>query len=157
MQAVRVPEQVSHDAVRLRRQLHMHPETAFAEHRTAALVVERLSLLGYDVHSGIGRTGVVGVLRSGRPGKTIMLRADMDALPVTEETASEYRSRVEGVMHACGHDGHVAILLGAAALIAQRRDELAGTLCLVFQPAEEGAGGARVMIEDGLFERFGIE
>lgn len=157
MQAVRVPERVSDDVVRLRRQIHMQPETAFAEHRTAALVAERLSQLGYEVHSGIGRTGVVGVMATSRPGKTIMLRADMDALPVTEETGSEYRSLVEGVMHACGHDGHVAILLGAAAMIARRRDEVAGTLCFVFQPAEEGAGGARVMIEDGLLERFGIE
>lgn len=135
----------------------MHPETAFAEHRTAALVVERLTQLGYEVHPGIGRTGVVGVLRTSRPGKTIMLRADMDALPVTEETGAEYQSREPGIMHACGHDGHVAILLGAASLIAQRRDAVCGTVCLVFQPAEEGAGGARVMIEDGLFERFGIE
>ncbi len=145
------------DVVLIRRDLHMHPETAFAEHRTASIVAERLRRLGYDVHEGIGRTGVVGVLEGTKPGRTIMLRADMDALPIAEERNHAYRSQNEGTMHACGHDGHVAILLGAAALIADRRDELAGTLCLVFQPAEEGAGGAKAMLDDGLFERFPIE
>lgn len=152
-----MPGRLAEKVVRIRRDLHMHPETAFAEHRTASLVAERLLKLGYDVHRGIGRTGVVGVVRGERPGRTIMLRADMDALPITEETTHSYRSRIDGAMHACGHDGHVAILLGAAELIAARREELSGTVCLVFQPAEEGAGGARVMLEDGLFERFGIE
>ncbi|HEY1654186.1 MAG TPA: amidohydrolase [Candidatus Tumulicola sp.] len=154
---ITVPAAVAADVVGIRRDLHAHPETAFAEHRTAAIVAERLSGLGYDVHPGIGRTGVVGVLRGAQPGRTIMLRADMDALPIAEENAHAFRSQIPGAMHACGHDAHVAILLGAAALIAQRRSELAGTLCLVFQPAEEGAGGAREMIEDGLFERFPIE
>lgn len=135
----------------------MHPELGFEEHRTASIVAARLRQLGYEVHERIGNTGVVGVLRGNRPGRTIMLRADMDALPILEESEHAYRSQFDGVMHACGHDGHVAILLGAAALIADRRDELAGTLCLLFQPAEEGGGGARLMIEDGLFERFGIE
>ncbi|MGB8521147.1 MAG: M20 family metallopeptidase, partial [Candidatus Tumulicola sp.] len=139
------------------RDLHMHPETAFAEHRTAALVARRLRDLGYEVHEGVGKTGVVGVLDGTRPGRTIMLRADMDALPISEETEHDYRSRSTGRMHACGHDGHVAILLGAAALIAARRSEVAGRVCLVFQPAEEGAGGAKVMLDDGLFERFSIE
>jgi amidohydrolase len=155
--AVTVPERLADDVVLVRRDLHMHPELGFAEHRTAGIVAARLRHLGYDVHEGIGRTGVVGVLRGERPGRTIMLRADMDALPIVEETAHPYRSQFEGVMHACGHDGHVAILLGAAALIADRREAVRGTLCLVFQPAEEGQGGARAMIEDGLFERFGIE
>jgi len=152
-----VPERVVDDVILIRRDLHMHPELGFEEHRTAGIVADRLRLLGYEVHEGIGRTGVVGVLRSGKPGKTVMLRADMDALPILEETEHNFRSRLEGCMHACGHDGHVAILLGAAALIADRKDELAGTLCLVFQPAEEGLGGAREMIADELFERFGIE
>ena len=154
---ISVPEQLADDVILIRRDLHMHPEMAFEEHRTASIVAERLRDLGYAVHEGIGKTGVVGVLAGSKPGRTIMLRADMDALPIFEETQHSYRSRVEGVMHACGHDGHVAILLGAAALIAARRAELAGTVCLVFQPAEEGAGGARVMIQDGLFERFAIE
>ncbi len=152
-----VPERVVDDVVLIRRDLHMHPELGFQEHRTAGIVADRLRALGYEVHEGVGRTGVVGVLRGAKPGRTIMLRADMDALPITEERGHSYRSQAEGRMHACGHDGHVAILLGAAALIADRRDDLAGTLCLVFQPAEEGLGGAKVMIEDGLFERFGIE
>jgi amidohydrolase len=155
--AIPVPDRLAEEVVRIRRDLHMHPETAFEERRTASLVAERLSQLGYDVHREIGRTGVVGVVRGARPGRTIMLRADMDALPITEETTHSYRSRIDGVMHACGHDGHVAILLGAAELIAAAREELSGTVCLVFQPAEEGAGGARVMLDDGLFERFSIE
>jgi amidohydrolase len=154
---IAVPDALADDVVRLRRDLHMHPELGFQEHRTAALVADRLRALGYEVHERIGKTGVVGVLKGTHPGRTIMLRADMDALPITEEREHAYRSQAAGRMHACGHDGHVAILLGAAALVADRRDELHGTICLVFQPAEEGLGGARVMLEDGLFERFGIE
>jgi len=155
--AITVPERLADDVVLIRRDLHMHPELGFEEHRTASIVAARLRHLGYDVTEGIGGTGVVGVIRGNRPGRTIMLRADMDALPIVEETTHPYRSQFEGVMHACGHDGHVAILLGAAALISDGRDRLAGTVCLVFQPAEEGHGGARAMIQDGLFERFGIE
>jgi amidohydrolase len=154
---ISVPQELADDVILIRRDLHMHPEMAFEEHRTASIVAERLRRLGYAVFEGIGKTGVVGVLAGSKPGRTIMLRADMDALPILEETQHSYRSKVDGVMHACGHDGHVAILLGAAALIAARHAELAGTVCLVFQPAEEGAGGARVMIRDGLFERFAIE
>jgi amidohydrolase len=157
MTAIDVPTILADQVVALRRDLHRHPELGFAEHRTAGIVADRLGALGYDVATGIGGTGVVGLLRGSRPGRTIMLRADMDALPVHEEVESSYRSTVDGAMHACGHDGHVAILLGAAALIADRRDELRGTLCLLFQPAEEGLGGAKAMIEDGVIERFGIE
>ena len=152
-----LPADVADDVVAIRRDLHQHPELGFEEHRTAALVAARLRELGYDVTEGIGGTGVVGVLRGVRPGKTIMLRADMDALPMDEENAAGYVSQTRGTMHACGHDGHVAILLGAATLIARRRAELAGTIVLCFQPAEEGRGGAKAMLEDGLFERFGIE
>lgn len=154
---ITVPQAVVDDVVAVRRDVHMHPETAFAEHRTAALVARRLRDLGYEVHEGIGKTGVVGVLDGNRPGRTIMLRADMDALPMTEEAQHAYRSLADGRMHACGHDGHVAVLLGASTLVAARREELAGRVCMVFQPAEEGAGGAKVMLDDGLFERFGIE
>jgi amidohydrolase len=154
---IAVPERLADEVILTRRDLHMHPELGFEEHRTASVVAARLRHLGYDVYEGVGRTGVVGVLRGGRPGRTIMLRADMDALPILEEGEHAYRSQFDGRMHACGHDGHVAILLGAAALVVDRKDELAGTLCLVFQPAEEGQGGALAMIEDGLFERFGIE
>ncbi|MGH7727799.1 MAG: M20 metallopeptidase family protein [Vulcanimicrobiaceae bacterium] len=145
------------EAIATRRDLHAHPELGFEEQRTAALVAERLRALGYQVHERIGQTGVVGVLRAPAVGRTVMLRADMDALPVDEESGAAYASREPGKMHACGHDGHVAILLAAARAIAARRAELAGTLVLCFQPAEEGRGGARAMLADGLLERFGIE
>ena len=154
---ITVPQRLADDVVSIRRDLHMHPELGFHEHRTAGLVAERLRSLGYEVHEGIGTTGVVGLVRGSRSGRTVMLRADMDALPILEERDHVYRSQADGTMHACGHDGHVAILLGAAALIADRRDEIAGTIALVFQPAEESLGGAKAMIEDGLIERFGIE
>lgn len=154
---IEVPERLARGVADVRRDLHMHPELGFEEHRTAGKVAETLRSLGYDVHTGIATTGVVGVLRGTKPGRTIMLRADMDALPVFEENDTPYRSTVDGKMHACGHDGHVAILLGAAQLIAERKAELAGTVCLLFQPAEEGLGGAKVMVEEGVIERFGIE
>src|SRR5208283_4726714 len=121
---IEVPQSLAEDVVQTRRDLHMHPELGFEEHRTAAIVADRLRSLGLDVREGVGRTGVVGILRGGKPGRTIMLRADMDALPILEETGQPYRSRSDGRMHACGHDGHVAILLGAAALVAGREDEV---------------------------------
>jgi amidohydrolase len=152
-----IPDKLVSDVIALRRDFHMHPELGFEEHRTAGIVAERLGSLGFQVHAGIATTGVVGVMSGAIPGRTIMLRADMDALPVLEENEHEYRSQVDGKMHACGHDGHVAMLLGAAELIATRRDRLAGTVCLLFQPAEEGYGGARVMVEEGVIERFKIE
>ena len=133
--------------------LHAHPELAFAEHRTAALVAARLRDLGYQVTEGVGRTGVVGVLRNG-DGPVALLRADMDALPVSEQTGLPYASTTP-VMHACGHDMHVACLLGAAAGLAADPASWHGTLLLVFQPAEETGEGARAMIDDGLFGRFG--
>ena len=152
-----VPEKLTTDVVAVRRDLHMNPELGFEEHRTAGIVADRLRALGFEVHTGIAGTGVIGVLRGSAPGMTVMLRADMDALPILEENRHDYRSCIDGKMHACGHDGHVAILLGAAQLIADGKDRLAGTVCLVFQPAEEGHGGARVMVEEGVIERFGIE
>ncbi|GAC1302844.1 MAG: M20 family metallopeptidase [Vulcanimicrobiaceae bacterium] len=150
-------EALIEEVVATRRDLHQHPELGFEEVRTAALVESRLRALGYAVHAGIGTTGVVGTMRGARAGKTIMLRADMDALPLAEETAHAFASREPGKMHACGHDGHVAMLLGAARLIAERRAELAGTIVLCFQPAEEGKGGAKAMVDEGMLERFGIE
>ncbi|MDH6153356.1 MULTISPECIES: M20 aminoacylase family protein [Paraburkholderia] len=135
-----------------RRQLHEHPETAFEEVSTSELVASVLLDLGYQVHQGLGKTGVVGTLRRGN-GPALGLRADMDALPMGEFNQFEHCSRNPGKMHACGHDGHTAMLLGAAALLA-RDDGWCGTLNLIFQPAEEVAGGGRAMIEDGLFERF---
>ncbi len=133
-----------------RRAIHRHPELGFQETRTAALVAERLRGLGVTVREQVAGTGVVGSLEGGRPGKTILLRADMDALPVHEAPGAEYASRVPGVMHACGHDAHTSMLLGAARILAARRDRLAGSVKFVFQPAEEGPGGARPMIEAGV-------
>ena len=135
-----------------RRALHEHPELGFHELRTAALVAERLRGLGLEVQAEVATTGVVGLLRGTRPGRTLLLRADMDCLPVQEATGAPYASRVPGQMHACGHDGHVAMLLGAAEVLAGRRERLAGAVKLVFQPAEEGPGGARPMIEAGVLE-----
>jgi len=140
----------------LRRDIHAHPELAFEEHRTAELVAQRLEQLGIETHRGIGRTGVVGVVRKGASARAIGLRADMDALPITERNTFPHHSRHPGRMHACGHDGHTTMLLGAAQLLVGdcRFD---GTVYLIFQPAEEGDGGGREMIEDGLFERFPMD
>jgi amidohydrolase len=150
------------DIVAWRRDLHAHPELMYDLPRTSAFVADALRALGCDeVASGLGRCGVVGVVRgrkaagSGRP-KVVALRADMDALPVGEITGAPYASTAEGKMHACGHDGHTAMLLGAARYLAETRN-FAGTAILVFQPAEEGGAGARAMMDDGLLERFGIE
>ena len=156
-QALAVSDALFAETVALRRDLHAHPELGFAEHRTAGIVVERLRALGIETTTGIGGTGVVGVLAGARPGPTIMLRADMDALPMPEENSVEYVSQNPGVTHACGHDSHVAMLLGAAQLLRASANEIAGRVAFVFQPAEEGGGGAKAMLEDGLIERFGIE
>jgi hippurate hydrolase len=142
------------DLTDLYQDLHRHPELSFAEIRTAAELGHHLRDLGYEVTTGVGRTGVVGVLRNGE-GPTVMLRADMDALPVTERTGLPYASTRPGVMHACGHDMHCTWLVGAAALLAHSSDRWTGTALLVFQPAEETGGGAEAMVDDGLFERFG--
>ncbi|MBV9653205.1 MAG: amidohydrolase [Acetobacteraceae bacterium] len=139
--------------VELRRHLHAHPEFGFAEHATAARVADELRALGIEVHEGIGATGVVGVLQCGNGSGTIGLRADMDALPITEENTFAHASRHPGCMHACGHDGHTATLLGAARYLAETR-RFNGRVVFIFQPAEEGLGGALAMLEDGLFARF---
>jgi amidohydrolase len=140
--------------VALRRDFHRHPELAHQEHRTAGIVAEQLQSLGLDkVRTGVGQTGVLGVLRGGRPGRTVMLRADMDGLPLTEaDRGQPYRSTNPGAHHACGHDGHTAILLMVAELLAARRRELPGTVTFVFQPAEECIDGAAGMLEDGVLE-----
>ena len=137
----------------IRRDLHAHPELGMGEHRTAEIVAQKLESFGVEVHRGVGKTGVVGVLR-GRPGnRAIGLRADMDALPIEEANDVAFRSRTSGVMHACGHDGHTTMLLGAAKYLAETRD-FDGTVNFIFQPGEEGCGGALAMLEDGLFQRF---
>lgn len=140
----------------LRRDIHAHPELAFAETRTADLVAKRLEALGIEVHRGLARTGVVGRLRCGTGKRTIGLRADMDALPLDEANEFGHRSQTAGRMHACGHDGHTAMLLGAAEALARTR-AFDGTVYFIFQPAEEHEGGGRVMVEEGLFERFPME
>ncbi len=132
-----------------RRDLHQHPELRFAVHRTAGIVAQTLGELGYEVRTGVGQTGVVALLHGGRPGPTVMLRADMDALPIQEISDAPYASQAPGVMHACGHDGHVAVGLGAATLLARHAAELPGRVLFVFQPAEEGDGGAAAMVADG--------
>ena len=139
--------------IALRRDIHAHPELGFEEHRTAALVADKLRQWGYEVHTGIGGTGVVGRLQRGQGTRRLGLRADMDALPIQETGARDWRSTRAGLMHACGHDGHTAMLLAAARQIAEDGD-FDGTLHLIFQPAEEGGGGALRMMADGLFERF---
>jgi hippurate hydrolase len=141
-----------------RRDIHAHPELQYDVQRTAASVAEKLKSFGCDdVVPGIGRTGVVGVIRGSKAGKKVIgLRADMDALPLQEETGLPYQSSVPGKMHACGHDGHTAMLLGAAKYLAETRN-FAGTAVVIFQPAEEGGGGGLAMVKDGLISRFGIE
>jgi len=141
-----------------RRDLHAHPELQYDVQRTAAAVADKLKTFGCDeVVPGIGRTGVVGVIRGRKAGKKVIgLRADMDALPIEEETGLPYQSTVPGKMHACGHDGHTAMLLGAAKYLAETRN-FAGTAVVIFQPAEEGGAGALAMVKDGLIGRFGIE
>jgi hippurate hydrolase len=136
----------------IRRDIHAHPELGLEEHRTAELVASKLEAWGIEVHRGVGKTGVVGVLRNG-DGPTIGLRADMDALPMDEQTNLPYSSRNAGRMHACGHDGHTTMLLGAARYLAETRN-FHGTVNFIFQPGEEGIGGALAMLNDGLFERF---
>ena len=141
------------DIVALRRDIHMHPELCYEEHRTAKVVADTLRGWGIETHTGIAKTGVVGVIKRGSSDRAIMLRADMDALPMQEENQFEHRSRHDGKMHGCGHDGHTAMLLAAAHHLATR-GRFSGTLNLIFQPAEEGGGGALRMMEDDLFDRY---
>jgi len=147
----------SEEIIGWRHDFHAHPETLYDVHRTAGRVAELLRSFGVDeVVEGIGRTGVVGVIKGRAPGKTIGLRADMDALPIAERTGAGYASTVPGKMHACGHDGHTAMLLGAAKYLAETRN-FDGNAVLIFQPAEEGGAGGRAMVDDGMMDRFGIE
>ncbi len=156
----RLADAVNDQVVEWRRDIHANPELGMQEFRTAALVAEHLRSLGLEVQTGVGRTGVVGVLRGGRPGPVVALRADMDGLPVTEladvpfasKATAMWQGREVGVMHACGHDNHVAILMGVASVFAEMRDELPGTVKFLFQPAEEGPGGAEPMLADGAFD-----
>ncbi|MEM5327611.1 M20 aminoacylase family protein [Paraburkholderia sp. JHI2823] len=144
---------IEEEMIALRHEIHAHPELGFEEFVTSDLVAQRLTGWGYEVHRGLGGTGVVGTLKVGDGKQRLGLRADMDALPIHENTGLEYASRIPGTMHACGHDGHTAMLLAAAKHLAQSRN-FNGTLHLIFQPAEEGLGGAKRMLDEGLFERF---
>ena len=144
---------IAQEIISIRRDIHKHPELGFEVHRTAELVSKHLNNLGFEVSTGIGKTGVVGDLIGKNDGPTIGLRADMDALPIQETSDLPYSSVNEGVMHACGHDGHTAMLLGAATIIKQLQNKLNGNVRFIFQPAEEGGGGARYMIEDGCLDR----
>jgi len=141
------------DLTATRRDIHAHPELGFQEHRTSDLVAQQLQSWGIEVHRGIAGTGLVGVLRNGSSGRSIGFRADMDCLPMTETSDVAHRSTTPGKMHACGHDGHTTMLLGAARYLAETKN-FDGTVHFIFQPAEEGGGGGRVMVEEGLFDRF---
>jgi len=165
-QAVSISNDLEQKVIEWRRDLHQNPELSNREFRTAKVLAEHLTSLGLEVETGIAHTGVVGVLRGGKPGPTIALRADMDALPVTEQTdvpfkseaKSEYRGNEVGVMHACGHDLHMSMLMGAAEQLSMMKDQVAGTVVFIFQPAEEGApkgeeGGAELMLKEGLFTK----
>lgn len=148
-------EELKQDMIEVRRDLHMHPEAGFEEFRTSEMVAKKLKSLGIEVETGVAETGVVGLLRGQQPGKTIALRADMDALKMDEENPDlPYASKKPGVMHACGHDGHVAMLLSAARILAEMKEDLKGNVKFIFQPAEEGVrgGGAKVMVEEGALE-----
>lgn len=153
-----LPPVPTDDLVRVRRFLHAHPELSMVEHETAAFVANELAKLGLDeVRTCVGKTGVLGTLCGGRPGPVTLLRADMDALPIQELVQAPYRSTRDGVMHACGHDGHIAILLASARTLAERRADVPGTLVFCFQPGEEGYAGNRQMIDDGALERPHVE
>ncbi len=143
---------IEKEVIILRRDFHQHPEIGLKEIRTSGVIAEYLGKAGLAVKTGVGQTGVVGLLQGAKPGKTLMIRADMDALPIQEENQVPYRSENDGVMHACGHDGHMAILLGAAKILKAHRGEISGNIKFVFQPGEEGYDGARLMIEEGVLE-----
>ncbi len=143
-------EDLRDELIARRRDLHMHPELAFEEFRTAGIVADELRELGLEVQTGVGKTGVVAILEGAQDGPTVLVRADMDALPILEENTFEYKSTTPGKMHACGHDGHTTIGLGVAKLLSKHRDEIVGRVKFVFQPAEETVGGAKAMVADGV-------
>ncbi|MBW2516565.1 MAG: amidohydrolase, partial [Deltaproteobacteria bacterium] len=144
--------EIKESIVKTRRDLHRIPETAYTEKKTADYVTRCLKTLDLDVQTGIAQYGVVGVMDTGKPGKTLLVRSDMDALPIAEETGLKFASTHAGAMHACGHDGHMSMVLGAATVLSKIKNHLKGTVKFIFQPAEEGPGGARPMIEQGVMQ-----
>ncbi|MBI6545298.1 MAG: amidohydrolase [Cyanobacteria bacterium NC_groundwater_1444_Ag_S-0.65um_54_12] len=148
---------IAPELIAIRRALHEYPEAGFEEWRTAKLIADKLTNMGLAVQTGMAKTGVVAVITGARPGRTLLVRADMDALPIREATGVPYSSKHEGMMHACGHDGHVAILLGLAQVLLAKRDDFAGNVKLVFQPAEEGPGGAEPLIQAGVLNNPGVD
>lgn len=152
----KLAEQLSEEVIKIRRHLHQYPELSQEEHETSVFIQEKLTEYNIPFQSGIAGTGVLGIIEGDKPGKTVALRADMDALPIEEETGLAFSSTREGVMHACGHDAHMAMLLGAGKVLMDVKEELEGTVLLVFQPSEEKApvGGARPMLEDGVFDKY---
>lgn len=145
-------QNLANETIETRRDFHRHPEIAFEEVRTSGIIADKLEALGLPTRRNVGKTGVVSVLDTGKPGKTVLLRADIDALPVHEENETDYRSETDGKMHACGHDGHAAILLSAAKILTEQKDNLSGKLAFVFQPAEEIVRGAQAMLEDNALD-----
>ena len=143
---------IKNQIIKTRRDFHKHPELSFQEHRTASIVAKSLKKFGLKVQKNIGKTGVVGLLQGSKPGKTIALRADMDALPIQETSKVSYKSINDGIMHACGHDAHTAILLGVAEVLSNNKNKIKGNIKFIFQPAEEGYGGAKYMIDDGALD-----
>lgn len=141
------------DVIAIRRHLHENPEIGLSEFKTSDFIAGKLEEYGYELTRGLAKTGIVATLKNGNSSRSVGIRADIDALPITEETGVDYASKNKGVMHACGHDGHTAMLLGAAKILAERKN-FDGTIHLIFQPAEENFGGARIMIEEGLFDKF---
>ena len=154
MNTIKELEDLQQDMQTWRRDIHAHPEIGFEEHRKAQLVAEKLESFGLPIHRGLASTGVVATLKNGE-GPSIVLRADMDALPLLEKNQCGHRSQNEGKMHACGHDGHTTMLLGAASVLAES-PSFRGTVHFIFQPAEEGGGGGNVMVKEGLFEKFPV-
>ena len=148
---------LAEETVQTRRDFHQHPEIAFEEVRTSGIIAERLESLGLAVRREVGQTGVLAVLDSGKAGKTVLARADIDALPIQDEKTAPYRSSVEGKMHACGHDGHAAVLLSVAKLLTERKEDLSGKIVFIFQPAEEIVGGARAMLADGALKGLEVD
>jgi len=146
----RESEALADEIIAQRRDFHRHPELGFQEHRTAGIVADAMNCLDLKIRTGVAETGVIALLKGERPGPTILLRFDMDGLPIQEETGASYASKFDGVMHACGHDGHTAIGMAVAKLLHSHRQELPGTVKLVFQPAEEGLNGAERMVEEGV-------